>query len=503
MENPETIQNEKPLSCNHCNKTFKSLVGFNIHQRMHNGESPHQCEYCKKFFCTKSYLKVHLRLHTGEKPYKCDLCDKSFTVKSVLDEHRTIHTGRTFHCAICSHSFTSKNALDKHMTVHTGEKPYECDICKKKFRKRWSLTVHLRKHSGEKPYKCGICKSSFQQSSMLKIHERIHTGERPYQCDICDMKFIDKTRCNNHKKRLHLDDSSLKSNSQKDFSEHTGRIHVIHVKSAKPVIISLKRSANDKLGSEFAIDTNSVKVIKLGKDNSYEISNEYANINMDHNSVEKGNPKSAGCENECLTYNSDFHITSSINGDEKQQPLVKTEKVEEFKQCSNELTIRDADVGLSKSRNVSENRLKNYKQSFKSYGSEISVEELISESEKTLQSSQYIKSIITKEHLNKHLDCPLLNKGEHIFSTQLTIPNSLKSESEDNSPVPNTVEYQGLQSELCVNEMAQTGKEMLDSQLNCDNTDKARCNVLIKTEKEDGIHFPSVHKWTVIKSEIH
>ena len=60
------------------------------------------CDVCEKSFKSKSSLVIHKRIHYGEKPYKCGVCDKSFTQKGNLIRHTLVHSGKKeFQCDVC------------------------------------------------------------------------------------------------------------------------------------------------------------------------------------------------------------------------------------------------------------------------------------------------------------------------------------------------------------------------------------------------------------------
>lgn len=42
-----------------------------VHVRTHTNERPHTCNQCNKSFSRAENLKIHLRSHSGEKPYVC------------------------------------------------------------------------------------------------------------------------------------------------------------------------------------------------------------------------------------------------------------------------------------------------------------------------------------------------------------------------------------------------------------------------------------------------
>lgn len=68
-------QNQQPLSCKHCRKTFTKLLQLKAHQAVHgaNTEKPFHCSQCGRGFSFQRSLNAHMLLHTGEcvtSPYK-------------------------------------------------------------------------------------------------------------------------------------------------------------------------------------------------------------------------------------------------------------------------------------------------------------------------------------------------------------------------------------------------------------------------------------------------
>ena len=59
-------------------------------QLSHSEEKPYTCDFCDRGFSHRDGLKKHRRIHTGEKPYECDFCHKRFAQSSTLGGHRTI-----------------------------------------------------------------------------------------------------------------------------------------------------------------------------------------------------------------------------------------------------------------------------------------------------------------------------------------------------------------------------------------------------------------------------
>ena len=77
MADDETKET-KILTCDVCNKSFKTKYFLNVHKRIQSGENPYKCDACNKSFNQKSHLTQHTLVHSGIKQFQCDVCNKSF-----------------------------------------------------------------------------------------------------------------------------------------------------------------------------------------------------------------------------------------------------------------------------------------------------------------------------------------------------------------------------------------------------------------------------------------
>lgn len=83
-DNSRTVQpNEKPFSCNLCNKSYKRKHALVAHTVVHTNERPYSCDVCSKSFARRRYLALHNLTHTKEKSYHCDVC----VTKTRLHKH--------------------------------------------------------------------------------------------------------------------------------------------------------------------------------------------------------------------------------------------------------------------------------------------------------------------------------------------------------------------------------------------------------------------------------
>ncbi|KAL9704775.1 hypothetical protein quinque_008293 [Culex quinquefasciatus] len=159
------------------------------------------CTICNKY---STCLKYHMMYHTGERPYSCPHCEKSFRTSTKLKIHVDgVHLKlRKFTCEVCNKKFLDAGNLKSHMATHAETRKYVCDYenCGKAFALPGTLRVHKLTHTQDKQFECSFCHKSFLYKWLLVKHERSHTGEKPYECEVCHKRFSTSTHAKTHQK---------------------------------------------------------------------------------------------------------------------------------------------------------------------------------------------------------------------------------------------------------------------------------------------------------------
>ena len=83
----------KPYKCETIGKSFAVKYKLTMHEKIHIDIRPYECSICKLSFKHKDYIKRHILTHSKERPYKCSsVCDKTFKSEVALNGHqKTVH----------------------------------------------------------------------------------------------------------------------------------------------------------------------------------------------------------------------------------------------------------------------------------------------------------------------------------------------------------------------------------------------------------------------------
>ena len=245
MDPDSRVRDERPFSCDVCDRRFKNAAAMRNHKQFVHGEKIFKCPQlgcgfsasrktglaqhtegahgtagslaCDHPGCTyqstwRTNIAVHKRLkHTDKRPFPCDQMGCSYRAKTTdhLTRHRnTVHLNiRDKRCHVCEKGFRDKSSIRTHMTKHEG-KGHEIAKCE-------DCCVNLRCKSTLKPKKpvnCFTCDHpgcnyKSQKKSMLSRHQkRFHSEERPFACShaACSYRCKSKSDLTRHQKQVHL-----------------------------------------------------------------------------------------------------------------------------------------------------------------------------------------------------------------------------------------------------------------------------------------------------------
>ena len=135
------------------------------------------CNICDKTFKSEQSMRMHHNIHAKINPYRCETCDKTFNNSGSYHKHKKSHTESSHTCQFCDHKVTNKRSLLIHIQSKHEGKRYKCNICKNEFTQQSGLRMHIKTvHEGKKR-QCNICYKEFTQTHNLKEHKNSVHGE--------------------------------------------------------------------------------------------------------------------------------------------------------------------------------------------------------------------------------------------------------------------------------------------------------------------------------------
>ena len=155
-----------------CTYVGKSIRKLNEHHVKSHKEV--SCESCNKNFKTLSSLKRHAYSH-GELRFPCNKCEEAFAFQSELTFHKMVHRKiPTFKCMSknCNKVYKSANELNTQLIKHSGM-TWDCgaENCDYTTDDHRNLRAHRRKHQKVGSFKCVPCEKYFKYFMQLKRHK--------------------------------------------------------------------------------------------------------------------------------------------------------------------------------------------------------------------------------------------------------------------------------------------------------------------------------------------
>ncbi|XP_062555692.1 zinc finger protein 845-like [Armigeres subalbatus] len=205
---------EQLLSCNQCERKFRTDQRLQGHLRTHLGLKPAVCNLCGKEFHKFYNLKLHMtRKHSDAKcEFLCDFpeCGLSYSTKQGLTNHRRRHDPNFIQpiqkrvvCDQCGKTFSTAGALKKHSYIHSGDMPFQCQTCNKKLPTAHKLKEHTMRHEGIRNHVCPLCGLKKTTRHELTVHMNYHTREKQFTCHVCAQVFSNIGNMSRHIKIVH------------------------------------------------------------------------------------------------------------------------------------------------------------------------------------------------------------------------------------------------------------------------------------------------------------
>ena len=199
--------------CNYCIPANTTLA----RHRLFNHDIVKKCMECEMTFDNTGDLKAHERkAHFRMKYYQkisCEICGAEMAKNNLKEHKRRMHGDpneiKTHICDQCGKGFAAHSKMLRHRVLH-WEKKFLCSVpgCDKAFhfeKGRSSLEEHFNDvHLNIRPYSCEVCGSNFTSNRNLVKHRLIHSEERNKICPFCNKGFKQEATLYRHKKSCHL-----------------------------------------------------------------------------------------------------------------------------------------------------------------------------------------------------------------------------------------------------------------------------------------------------------
>ncbi|XP_063705507.1 zinc finger protein 184-like [Culicoides brevitarsis] len=103
-----------PFSCDECGAAFKNLIYLSHHKKIHVTSKDFGCSQCPQFFKTKGYLATHMKNCHPTEELHCQICNTTYKNLLIFKNHIKMHQEGKANCEVCGKSYASGNNLRLH-----------------------------------------------------------------------------------------------------------------------------------------------------------------------------------------------------------------------------------------------------------------------------------------------------------------------------------------------------------------------------------------------------
>lgn len=174
------------VSCGKCGKVFETQNDLDKHTESKHLNKEFLCRSCRINFADQNALERHYSSNHKRK-ISCDKCEKLFKTQDDFDRHiETRHGNQKLRCGKCTRTFVDQQALDEHdKSFHT--RTVSCDECDKTFATQGDLNQHtLAKH---KPGPDNHRVKAILERRIRLDQDFESEYNDTYQCEECNIVF--------------------------------------------------------------------------------------------------------------------------------------------------------------------------------------------------------------------------------------------------------------------------------------------------------------------------
>jgi len=194
----DRMHGTEKLSCQYCNKLFKSQYSLKKHIKSNCNREP--CLQCGAMIAQERMKRHHILWHSPyeNRPFKCQYCEKRYLDHGTLTRHiQEIHLIGSYRYLPYSNSSTENHKSGYHVTNnHLSERKYKCELCNSSYKRRDHLTRHENNVHQIISTESGSHWFGYQVQDPGLIF-------RKFKCELCSQSYKRRDGLNRHRKNLH------------------------------------------------------------------------------------------------------------------------------------------------------------------------------------------------------------------------------------------------------------------------------------------------------------